>query len=137
MTLCDTGPLVAMVVRDDKYRESCVRALVYLQQPLITTWPCLVEAMYMVGGDSFGPRKLLWEYVLDGLVRIHVPEEDEVQRMSQLMEQYQNVPMDLADASIISAAEVLGVRRVFSIDGDFYIYRLSDGTFLDVIPGPA
>lgn len=91
----------------------------------------------MVGGDSFGPRKLLWEYVLDGLVRIHVPEEDEVQRMSQLMEQYQNVPMDLADASIISAAEVLGVRRVFSIDGDFYIYRLSDGTFLDVIPGPA
>ena len=44
--------------------------------------------------------------------------------------------MDLADASLIAAAETLNLRQVFTIDTDFYIYRLSDGSALEVIPGP-
>lgn len=137
MTLCDTGPLVALINRGDKYRQACVNALMYLRRPLVTTWPCFVEAMYMLEGGGFGPRKLLWSYVLDGPVQIHVPSPAELRRTSELMERYQDVPMDLADASLIAAAEVLNVRRVFSIDSDFYIYRLADGSVLDVIPGPA
>jgi predicted nucleic acid-binding protein len=136
VTLCDTGPLVALVIKNDKYREPCVQALRYLRRPLLTTWPCFVEAMYLVGGGGFGPIKLLWEYLLDGPVRIHVPQADEMVRMAELMEQYQNVPMDMADASLVAAAETLNLRRIFSTDGDFYIYRpAGDGTF-EVIPGP-
>ena len=53
--------------------------------------------------------------------------------MDALMAQYANVPMDLADASLVALAESRGIRRLFTIDSDFYIYRLTDGSVLDVI----
>ncbi len=53
--------------------------------------------------------------------------------MYQLMEQYQDVPMDLADSSLVAAAEMLGIRRIFTLDSDFYIYRLHGKDAFDVI----
>ncbi|HZT43445.1 MAG TPA: hypothetical protein VFA07_14860 [Chthonomonadaceae bacterium] len=41
--------------------------------------------------------------------------------------------MDLADASLIAVAESRDIRRLFTIDNDFYIYRLVDGSVLEVI----
>jgi predicted nucleic acid-binding protein len=52
------------------------------------------------------------------------------------MAQYQDKPMDLADASLVALAETVGYTRIFSIDSDFYVYRLVDGTALEVMPGP-
>jgi len=57
----------------------------------------------------------------------------EITRMDTLMALYQNVPMDLADASLIAVAESRDIRRLFTIDNDFYIYRLVDGSVLEVI----
>jgi uncharacterized protein len=50
------------------------------------------------------------------------------------MEKYQNVPMDLADAPLIAAAETLNATRVFTLDSDFFIYRLTNGRALEVVP---
>ena len=50
------------------------------------------------------------------------------------MDKYHDKPMDLADASILAAAEHIETRRLFSLDSDFRIYRLSDGSTLDLIP---
>ncbi len=52
------------------------------------------------------------------------------------MEQYRDRPMDLADASLVALAETAGYTRIFSIDSDFYVYRLADGSALEVVPGP-
>ena len=41
--------------------------------------------------------------------------------------------MDLADASLVAVAERLSLRRVFTFDTHFYIYRLSDGSMLEMI----
>lgn len=54
--------------------------------------------------------------------------------MIVLMEKYQDKPMDLADASIIASAEHLGMNLVFALDGDFYIYRLKNGSALQIVP---
>jgi uncharacterized protein len=54
--------------------------------------------------------------------------------MEDLMRQYRDVPMDLADASIVAVAESLHLRRLFSLDGDFRIYRLLDGTAMEIVP---
>ncbi len=59
--------------------------------------------------------------------------DPEADRMDMLMGQYRNVPMDLADASLVALAESRGLRSVFTIDRDFYIYRLADGSALQVI----
>ncbi|MCG3163996.1 MAG: hypothetical protein JMDDDDMK_05455 [Acidobacteria bacterium] len=53
--------------------------------------------------------------------------------MRALMAQYADTPMDLADASLVAAAESLALRRVFTLDDDFYIYRLADGSTLEIV----
>ena len=50
-----------------------------------------------------------------------------------MMRQYRNFEMDLADASLIVAAESLALRRLFTIDHDFYSYILADGSALEVV----
>jgi predicted nucleic acid-binding protein len=54
--------------------------------------------------------------------------------MMQLMDQYRDVPMSLADASLVTLAEERGVDRVFSLDRDFHIYRLNGRRQFTVIP---
>jgi hypothetical protein len=58
----------------------------------------------------------------------------EANRMAALMAQYQDTPMDLADASLVVVAESRTLRRVFTTDSDFYVYRLADGSALEVVP---
>lgn len=50
------------------------------------------------------------------------------------MEKYRDVPMDLADASLVAAAETRGSKRIFTLDSDFYVYRLKDKDAFEVIP---
>ena len=54
--------------------------------------------------------------------------------MQALMEKYKDVPMDLADASLVSLAEASGLKQVFTLDTDFYIYRIAGKEGFDVIP---
>ncbi len=53
--------------------------------------------------------------------------------MAALMEQYRETPMDLADASLMAMAESHSLRRVFTFDSDFYVYRLADGSALEIV----
>ena len=55
--------------------------------------------------------------------------------MYVLMQRYEDVPMDLADASLVAAAEALGTQRIFTIDSDFYIYRVNEREAFQVLPG--
>ena len=50
------------------------------------------------------------------------------------MEQYHDRPMDLADASLVAAAEARGDRRIFTIDNDFYIYQWNGREPFEVVP---
>lgn len=102
---------------------------------MVTTWPCLTEAMYLVGRAT-GARgqDVLWGYLSDGLVELHTPEADEWSRMRALMRRYGDTPMDLADASLVTAAERLATRRIFTVDRHFHAYRLSGGHAFDVVP---
>ena len=57
-----------------------------------------------------------------------------VERMRTLMEQYRDVPMDLADASLVAVAEERGLDTIFTLDSDFRIYRLPRGRSFTVVP---
>jgi predicted nucleic acid-binding protein len=139
-TLTDAGPLFALA---DPHGQPelflhCEETLTSLTLPLVTTWPCLTEAMHLTRRRGGWPmQELLGDMIRANLLRLHSPGEDEPTRILTLMAQYQDRPMDLADASLIVLAEVAGYRRIFSIDSDFYVYRLFDGTVMEVVPGPA
>ena len=81
-------------------------------------------------------QELISDLILVGTLRLHTHSNAEITRILQLMSLYRDRPMDLADASLIALAETAGYTRIFSIDSDFYVYRLADGTALEVVPGP-
>lgn len=133
--LTDTGPLVALLDTDDTQHTACLAVLgSLLRGPLLTTWPCFTEAMYLLdlaGGHRY--QDSLWQWRRDGRLVLLDVTQTEADRMDTLMAQYTNVPMDLADASLVAVAESRGYRRLFTIDSDFYIYRLADGSVLEIV----
>ena len=79
-------------------------------------------------------QNALWRLVQQSLLNIHPYNGQELARMQSLMTQYQDTPMDLGDASLVVAAEELGESKVFTLDQDFYVYRLSGGQGFEVVP---
>jgi len=136
MTLADTGPLVALLDADDPHHAACVSAAQRLPSgPLLTTWVCFTEAMYLLGAvGGYRYQAALWRLRTSGRLILHDLTPAEADRMAALMEQYRDTPMDLADASLVAAAESLALRRVFTTDSDFHIYRLADGLALELLP---
>ena len=80
-------------------------------------------------------QDILWQFVVRKSLQLYVSRPSEQLRMRELMEQYQDVPMDLADASLVVTAETLGMRRIFTLDSDFYVYRIKGKEAFIVIPG--
>jgi predicted nucleic acid-binding protein len=77
----------------------------------------------------------LWRYLDGDIINVHSHTRAETARMRDLMARYRNMPMDLADASLVAASEALLQEVVFSLDSDFYVYRKADGGTFTVIPG--
>lgn len=134
-TLVDTGPLVALVDKNQSAHQRCVKTYQLIAAPLVTTWPCLTEAMYFLEGlGGWQAQKVLWDFVERHGVEVHTPSAAEIKRMKALMAKYSDLPMDLADASLVVSAEALQLRRVFTLDSDFHVYRVNDREPFEVIP---
>ncbi len=136
MTLTDAGPLVALIDADEEDHELCRTVLAQLELPLVTTWPAFTEAMYLLcRSPSPAGREAMWRLVLSGRLELVDPSPAAVERTAKLMNTYPDVPMDLADATLVALAEERGLRRVFSLDSDFRIYRLHGRQHFEVLPG--
>jgi uncharacterized protein len=136
MTLTDTGPLVALVDSNDVNHVVCVEFVANLpDHPMLTTWPCFTEASYLLGcAGGFHFQLQLWEFYESGGLVFHDLLPAQIQRVAELMEKYKDTPMSLADASLIAVAESRSMTQIFTLDGDFRIYRLSNGSVLEMIP---
>ena len=127
MILVDTGPLVALFDPQDGQHDRCVKALKGIRKPIITTTPVLTEAFHMLGPASIGSDRLR-DFIEGGGLLVWFFERAALTRAFELMEVYADHPMDLADASLVAAAETLGTRQVFTIDRrDFETYRVRRG----------
>jgi predicted nucleic acid-binding protein len=125
--LVDTGPLVALFDPQDAQHGRCREVLQTLQEPLCTTVAVLTEAFHMLAPGSYGADRLR-EFMRRGGLTVWFMDATSLPRAFALMEQYADHPMDLADASLIVAAEVLHTRKIFTIDRqDFATYRIRRG----------
>lgn len=131
MILVDAGPLIALLDDDDQLHEAVSASARQLKDPLLTTWPALAEAFYMLA-EVDGAAARLWE-IIDAL-EIHPLGVELHARMKELMDKYADLPMDLADASLVAVAESRRVYKVFTTDRrDFSVYRLKNGRHLTLI----
>jgi predicted nucleic acid-binding protein len=132
--LVDAGPLVALLDKGDDHHARCVEALRGIREPLFTVWPALTEAMYLLS-DSWPAQAALWEMVESEAVEILPLESDDMSRMAELMHKYRDLPMDLADAALVSVAERERIRQIFTLDQrDFRVYRPAGIGRLNVLP---
>jgi uncharacterized protein len=135
MMLCDASALIALINQGDTNHGRCVATLTGVSAPLITTWSCFTEAMHLLGRyGGWAAQYELWSYVIDQILVFHFHNLEEQVKMQILMEQYRDVPMDLADASLVAASETLNCKRVFTLDRDFYIYRFQSNQSFEVFP---
>jgi predicted nucleic acid-binding protein len=92
--------------------------------------------MYLLGEIGGYPyQAALWTLRAEGRLVLLDLTKEETDRLAVLMEKYKDTPMDLADASLVAVAESRSFRRLFTVDvdNDFFIYRLSDGSALEVV----
>jgi uncharacterized protein len=133
--LTDTGPLIALIDHKQSAHKTCREVYEAAELPLLTTWPCFSEAMHILGRlGGWPPQALLWGLLRHSGIYIHAPSGAEIERMHILMGKYRDRPMDLADASLVAAAEARQLNRIFTLDGDFRFYRLNDKDSFEVIP---
>ena len=132
--LVDAGPLVALIDRGDDHHQRCVDALRGIRDPLMTVWPAVTEAMYLLG-PSWPAQAALWEMVESEAVALLQLDGDDVPRMAELMRKYKDLPMDLADAALVRVAERERIRHVFTLDQrDFRVYRPAGLGRLSLLP---
>jgi uncharacterized protein len=134
MILCDAGVLLCLVDRTQPQHKAYRDAVIRLPPPLLTTWSCLTEAMYLAlhrGGWTM--QKQLGQLLLDKLLMVYEIQESDYSRLLELMEQYRDRPMDLADATLVLVAERTGDRQILTLDSDFLFYRIGNQGTFDVV----
>lgn len=126
--LVDAGPLIAMQDRSDKNHRQVKRFLEAFRGRMLTTWPVLAEACHFLP-ERTQIRFLRWA-AAGGLsvVELH---ETAISTIADWKEKYRNLPMDMADASLLWVAEQTGITEILTIDlRDFAAYRLPSGKAL-------
>jgi predicted nucleic acid-binding protein len=132
--LVDAGPLVALIEPTDRHHARTVATLKTLTGPLLTVWPAFTEAMYRLR-ESVRSQEALWSVIDSGAVDYASLGTDDVARLRQLMRDYRDQPMDLADAALVRVAERDGISRIFTLDRrHFEVYRLNGRRRFLIVP---
>lgn len=132
--LVDAGPLIAIVDSKDPFHARCARALESLILPFHTSWPALTETSHFItrrGSDR--NRRAFWKLIRRGAIVPHELTLSDLPRLETLMQTYADLPMDLADASLVVLAEKLGMRRIFTLDEDFRVYRIGGRKAFEIV----
>ena len=129
--LVDSGPLIALFAVDDRHHQRFDERVSSLSAEglrLLTTWPCIVEAFYLLGSPQ---RYEMLHWIELGGVVVYPFEPHNLADMVAWMQQYSRKTkreMDLADASLYWLANETGVTEILTTGvADFCRYRLPDG----------
>jgi predicted nucleic acid-binding protein len=125
MIIVDTGAWVGLANRRDQNHSQCQFFFRHNREPLITTYPVLVETIHLLFNRIGVSMTLAWfDILLIQGFELFALDASHLPRVNQLMRQYVDLPMDLADASLVILAEHLGHGRIVSTDRrDFHTYR--------------
>jgi uncharacterized protein len=125
MVIVDTGFWLALADQQDTHHKPAKHTLQQISEPLITTWCVVTETCYMLLKRKGVPAQAAFmTSISNGAFELFDLQSHHAARIAQLMQQYANLPMDLADASLVILAEELGHGRILSVDyRDFNTYR--------------
>jgi uncharacterized protein len=131
-----TGPLVAIIRKREKAHKKRVATSKVIRPPMLTCWPVLTEAAWLLRNEPGGFAGL--GGMLDiGLIELAALDRTAVPWIVAFLERYASAGPQLADAALMYLAEREGIDTVFTLDRrDFSIYRTSNGHALAILPEP-
>lgn len=136
ITICDTGPLVAYLNRNDLHHKWAVSLMKQVRAPMLVCEPVLTEVVYFLREDGLALDPL-FQLLEREAIRLAFDLSAHWPRVRTLISRYRQ--MDLADASIVVMSELHPRSQVLTIDRtDFSVYRRNDRQVIDfVAPGRA
>lgn len=117
MNILDTGPIVAMVNANDADHQRCAHLLTTLPGRLLLPEPLLGEIGYLLG-TRCGARAeaaFLRDTVRGPIEVVSLTANDRA-RAAELVEQYGDLPLGTADASVVATAERYDTANIVTLD---------------------
>ena len=131
-TLLDSGALIALFDPSAEEHQH-FRAELCVAGMLLTTWPCVTEALHILPRVKMKTALMRW--IGAGAVSVHEFHATDLPPMADWIEQYsERREMDFADASLVWLANRSGSRRIMTTDvRDFSRYRLAGSKAFEII----
>jgi len=130
ITLIDSGPLIALFDKGDKYHQKILDFFQTYRGEFITTWAVVTEVTHMLDFNLQVQLDFLRWLELEALTIYEIKQND-LSEIIPMMTKYTNVPMDLADSTLMFVAQKENIKDILSIDSDFDIYRTLKQGFLN------
>jgi uncharacterized protein len=132
--LIDTGAILAILDRKDRWHPLCVAALRDLRLPLLTSEAVLTELFHLVG-ESRAEMEAAWKFIRSGAVIVGLIGNSELGELHALMSRYWDRPMDFADATLVYLARRESLCVILTVDqSDFATYRLEGKRQFEILP---
>ncbi len=128
----DTGILVAAFDQSDAWAGWVAMAMKQLSPPMITCEAVLAETWFLLRHRPEGWCKVS-KWLDLGVLKVEFSFSEHEERVLGLMEKYRDLPMSLADASLVAMVEAGIGDRVFTLDNHFRIYRHSGRRVVPVL----
>ena len=133
--LIDTGAILALLDRDDRWHARCAEAFAELRLPLATSAAILAELFHLLGDE---PRDVAaaWALLRSGAITVLAIDDGDLADLEMLMRRYADRPMDFADATLVHLARRERLNIVFTVDhDDFDTYRIDGRRRFRIVPG--
>jgi len=130
--IVDTGPLLAFLDRSDRHSAWCKSVFSRFSAPFVTCEPVITETSFLLGRAKLD-YTLPLQLIEQNLLVIDFSLSKEMARLRELMLQYRNVPMSLADACLVRMAEYSDDNLIITLDSDFLVYRIHGNKPISVL----
>jgi predicted nucleic acid-binding protein len=135
--LVDTGPLVAILSSEDEHHDVCVDVLRDMQGPLLSCWPVVTEAAWLLRSSPRAVQQLL-RSINGSFLELLPLAGAEAAAIAALMKRYEDIHPQLADAALVYLANREQIETIFTLDRrDFSIYRFGRRRSFRIIPETA
>jgi len=133
--LIDTGAILALLDRSDRWHWACVEAYNNTAVPLLTTEAVLAEVFHLTYRNLRDVTGV-WRLLRSGAIRMSSISHEELPRIEALMDDYADHPMDFADATLVHLAGRESLSLILTVDhDDFETYRIGGRKRFTILPG--
>ena len=130
--IADTGPLVAMLDRDDQDHAWAAREARKLPPKMLSCEAVLSEVHFLTR-DLPEAKDRIESWLADGRLELPFTVREHHSLVHELMARYAGVPMSFADACLVRMSELWPEAPVFTLDSDFRVYRRNKRQSLPLI----